>query len=86
MNFQGLKFQSGISPGGSIPLASLQDQREMRCEHTKYVHTHQRKAPLRGARVRYRARDALSALGGRDDQVDLGFGRGSENYRGVVRS
>ena len=33
----------------------------------KYVPTHQRKAPLRGARVRYRAPDALSALGGRDD-------------------
>ena len=52
----------------------------------KMVHTHQRKAPLRGARVRYRARDALSALGGRDDQVDLGFGRYSEIYRGVVRA
>ena len=48
-----------------------------------YAHTHQRKAPLRGARVRYRAPDALSALGGRDDQVDLGFGRYSEIIRSL---
>ena len=59
----------------------------MRCEHTKIcVHTHQRKAPLRGARVRYRAPDALSALGGRDDSVDLTFGPDSEVYRGFART
>ena len=52
----------------------------------KYVHTHQRKAPLRGARVRYRAPDALSALGGRDDSVDLTFGPDSEVYRGFARA
>ena len=48
------------------------------------VRRRQRKAPLRGARVRYRAtRDARSAGGGRDDQVDVGFGQDSEVYGGI---
>ena len=47
----------------------------------KFVHSHYHKAPLRGAWVRYRApRRAQRARGGRDDQVDVGFGQDSEVY------
>ena len=88
-----------IHPGGSTFLAILRksprsnlvyhlkkEQGERAFSPLLGVGRRHHKAPLRGARVRYRAtRDARSAGGGRDDQVDVGFGQDSGIYRGFTR-